>query len=342
MSSNGTIFGLLGFSLLLGLGGAYAGYSVGYSTATLEAQVQLAAKDKEIADAAAKPAPRAERAEGGEKKDRPEFEPTTMTADEIATLVPGLADLSGDASTKATYILNNVVGACVPCVDQQYSIAKCLERAPKLLDRSICGDVPNIAARVVRLAKEGKSPDDIRAAADFSHPWLNVDTAGRPSKGPADAPVTIVEYSDYQCPYCKKAQPNMKEVAEKYGNKVRWVFMNQPLAMHKMARPAAIAALAADEQGKFWEYHDALFAAEGIDEAKLVQIAKDIGLNMGKWEAARKSTKVDQLVADDVRQAEKWKITSTPTFLVNGYKIKGAMPPEMFARIIDAELADPR
>lgn len=343
MSSNATLFGLLGFALVLGGIGGYAGYTVGYSRAHLEAQVQIAEKDKQIADLSSRPAPRPEGGEkAGDKQEKPEFEPTTMTAEELSVLVPSLGGLSGEAQSKATYILNNVVGACMPCFDQQYSIGKCLERAPKLLDKTMCSDMQNLGERAVRLAKAGKSPDEIRAAVEFSQPWLNVDTSGRPSKGPADAPVTIVEYSDFQCPYCKKAQPNIKEVSAKYGNKVRWVFMNQPLAMHQMARPAALAALAADKQGKFWEYHDALFASEGIDEAKLVQIARDIGLNVGKWEADRKSTEVDQMVADDVRVAEKWKISSTPTFLVNGYKIKGAMPPEFFARIIDAELEDPR
>ncbi len=342
MSQNATIFGLLGFAVLLGGLGAYGGYSVGYNQASLEAKVELAAKDSQIAAAAAAPAPRAKGDEGGggDKKEKPAFEPTTYTQDELTALVPEMAGLSGEAALKATYALNNIAGSCVPCLDQQYSMGKCLERAPKLLDKSMCANMPTLAKRVVRLAKQEASPDELRTAAEFTQPWIPLDPGKSPSLGKADAPITIIEYSDYQCPYCKKAQPHMKAVEAKYGDKVRVVFMNQPLAMHKMARPAAVAAMAADKQGKFWEYHDALFASEGLDEARLVAIAKEIGLNMGKWETDRKSTEVDAAVAADVARAEKYKITSTPTFFVNGYKVKGAQPPDVFSRIIDAELAD--
>ncbi len=341
MSQNSTVFGMLAFALLLGGVGSYGGYKVGYDRASLEAKVELAAKDKEIADAktAAAAAPKGD-GEGGGKKDKPAFEPTDYTADTLAALVPDIGTLRGEAQTKAVYAFNNVVGACAPCVDQQYSLGKCIERAPKLLDKSLCANLPTLSRRVVRLAKQEKSPDEIRSAVDFGQPWLPLDPSTAPSLGKADAPITIIEYSDFQCPYCKKAQPNVKAVEAKYGDKVRIVFMNQPLAMHKMARPAALAAMAADKQGKFWEYHDALFSSQGLDEERLVAIAKEVGLNVPKWESDRKSTDVDAAVAADQARAEKWKITSTPTFFVNGYKIKGAQPPEAFERIIEAELAD--
>jgi protein-disulfide isomerase len=341
MSQNATIFGLLGFALLLGGIGAYGGYTVGFERASLQAQAQLAEKEKAIAEAkAAAPAPG--RGVGtGEKAEKVPFEPTSLTAGDLASYVPGLSELSGESESKALYILNNVVGACVPCFDQQYSIGKCLQREGKLLDRSLCADVRTVAQRVVRLAKAGKSPDEIKEQTEFSQPWMPIDTAGRPSKGPADAPVTIIEYSDFQCPYCKKAQPSAHAVEEKYKGKVRFVFMHLPLAMHKMARPAALAAAAADKQGKFFEYHDALFASEGLDDAKLVEIARELGLDVPRWDSDRKSTEIDKIVTADQRTAEKWKLSSTPTFFVNGYKIKGAQSPEFFSRIIDAELADP-
>lgn len=341
MTQNTTVFGLLAFALLLaGLAG-YGGYTVGHKQAELEAQAVLATKDAEIA--AAKAAPAARGGGDGEapaKKEKPEFEPTDYTAEQLAAWVPEVSGLRGEAQAKAVYAFNNIVGSCVPCMDQQYSIGKCLERAPKLLDKSLCANMPKLAQRVVKLSRQEASPDDIRAAAEFSQPWLPIDPGSSPSKGKADAPITLIEYSDFQCPYCKKAQPSIKALEEKYGDKLRVVFMHQPLAMHKMARPAAIAANAADKQGKFWEYHDAVFASEGLDEDKLVAIAKSLGLDMARWEKDRKSTDVDAAVAADVARAEKWKITSTPTFLVNGYKVKGAQPPEFFERIIEAELAD--
>jgi predicted DsbA family dithiol-disulfide isomerase len=341
MSQNGTIFGLLGFAVLLAAGTGWGGYRVGYDRAALESKVELAAKEAELSAAKAAPAPRgAATGEGGQKAEKPVFAPTTYTAEQMAALVPESAGLKGEAQTRALYAFNNIVGACLPCADQQYSMGKCIERSPKLLDKSICANLPSLSKRLVRLAEEGRSPDEMRSSLEFSHPWIPLDVAGSPAKGPADAPITIIEYSDYQCPYCKKAQPSMKALQAKYGDRLRIVFMNQPLAMHAMARPAAIAAHAAEKQGKFWEYHDALFESEGIDEEKLVGIARALDLNMSKWESDRKSTEIDALVAADVARAEKWKITSTPTFFVNGYKVKGAQPPEFFERIIEAELAD--
>ena len=232
MSQNLTVFGLLGFAVLLGAGGAYGGYRVGYDRATLEAKVQIA--ESATAAAAAAPAKRGgEEADDGEgaksKKDKPEFEPTTLTKEELVTYVPSLASLSGDSEAKALYVMNNVVGACVPCFEQQYSLGKCLQREAKLLDKTLCADVKTVANRVVRLAKANKSPDEIKEQTEFSQPWVPIDTAGRPSKGPADAPITLIEYSDFQCPYCKKAQPNIKAVEEKYAGKLRIVFMNEPL-----------------------------------------------------------------------------------------------------------------
>ncbi len=342
MSQNATIFGLLGFALVLAGGVGWGGYRMGYDRATLEARVTLAEKDALVAAAQAAPARGEAPAEGGggSNKEKPVFAPSEYTVEQMNALIPEAAGLGGEAQVKALYAFNNIVGSCVPCMDQQYSFGKCIERAPKLLDKSVCANLPSLSKRLVRLAREERSPDEMRSSLEFSQPWVPLDPGNSPSKGKADAAVTIVEYSDYQCPYCKKAQPSMKALEEKYGDRLRIVFMNQPLAMHKMARPAAIAAMAADQQGKFWEYHDALFAAEGLDEAKLVAIAKDVGLNLSKWETARKSTEVDAAVAADVARAEKWKISSTPSFFVNGYKVKGAQPPEFFERIIEAELAD--
>ncbi len=341
MSQNTTVFGLLGFAILLAAGAGWGGYRVGYDRAELEARVQLAEKDAQITAAQAAPARTGGGGEeGGGKKEKPVFAPTEYTTDQMVALIPEAASLGGEPQAKALYAFNNIVGSCVPCMDQQYSIGKCIERAPKLLDKSICANLPAISKRLVRLAKEERSPDELRSGLEFSQPWVPLDPARSPSKGKADAPITIIEYSDFQCPYCKKAQPSIKALEEKYGDRLRVVFMNQPLAMHKMARPAAVAAMAADKQGKFWEYHDALFAAEGLDEAKLVTLAKEVGLNVSKWEADRKSTEVDAAIAADVARAEKWKITSTPSFFVNGYKVKGAQPPEFFERIIEAELAD--
>ncbi len=336
MKDNLTVVILCVFALLLGGAGAYGGYRVGYDRATLEGKLLLSEKDKEVIAAKAEVAA-APRRDGGEGKgkEKPAFEPTVFTAADLAA-VEGLSSLDAPAQSKALYILNNVVGACEPCVEQQYSLGKCLQRAPKLLDRTLCQNVAGLAARTVRLAKSGKSPDDIRAQVELPA-WSPVNPEG-PSRGPKDARITIVEISDFQCPYCKKSQASLHAVDEKYAGKIRWIFINLPLEMHKMARPAALAVMAAEKQGKFWVLADALFASQGLDEAKIAAEAAQVGLNVAKWTADKASTEVDSAVAAQLAVAKKLGITSTPMFFVNGYKVKGAQPPEVFSRIIEAEL----
>jgi protein-disulfide isomerase len=132
----------------------------------------------------------------------------------------------------------------------------------------------------------------------------------------------------------------LKEVQEKYGNKIRKVFVNLPLAMHKMAPPAAKAALAAHLQGKFWAFHDALFSAPKLDEEEFKKIASDLSLDMSRFEKDRGSMPVDQALQADIAKVTKLGISSTPTFFVNGYRIKGVKPLEIFSQYIDAELND--
>jgi protein-disulfide isomerase len=110
--------------------------------------------------------------------------------------------------------------------------------------------------------------------------------------------------------------------------------------MHKAAIPAAKAATAAHLQGKFWEFHDALFAAPKLDDDEYKKIASGLGINLSRWEQDRASLPVDKAVQADMQKMGKMGITSTPMFFVNGYRVKGAQPPDAFARIIDAELAD--
>ena len=340
MSQQALVGGLAVLAVVTGVLGAWGGYRVGYDKAALEARVALAEKETELAKSqAAAPGGKAEGK--GEKAEKPKFEPTELALEELAPLVPGLSALTGSKQQTALYVLNNTVGGCSPCVDQAYSLGKCIQREPKLLDRALCANLATLGRRLVEQAGAGKSPDDVRAAVDFPQGWYPfVVPQDAPSKGRTDAPITLVEISDFQCPYCKKSQPNVKAVLDKYGADVRIVFVHQPLAMHKMARPAAIAAAAANRQGKFWEFHDALFASQGLDEGKIVGIAESLRLDMSRWEADRKSVEVDQAVQRNQDLANKWKFTSTPTFLVNGYRVKGAQPPEAFGRIIDLELKE--
>jgi protein-disulfide isomerase len=216
------------------------------------------------------------------------------------------------------------------------SFATCLKEKP------VCENMPGLATRAVRLAAEGRSRDEITQALTFEKPWAKVEAGSSPSRGPADAPVTIIEFTDFQCPFCARSQKPLAEVEEKYGDRVRVVFKNYPLGMHKMAKPAAAAAVAAGLQGKFWPYQALLFerqkdlSKEGFFEG----LAGELGLDAARLRKDLESPAVEQQIQADMAQAQRLGVHSTPTFYVNGYKLKGARPFEAFSRIIDAELQD--
>ncbi len=163
----------------------------------------------------------------------------------------------------------------------------------------------------------------------------------RPTKGNAEALVTIIEYSDFECPYCRKVLPTLEEVEEAYGDKVRVVFRQQPLPMHKNAIPAAKAALAAHKQGKFWEMHDALFAkaeTRGLNDEAYVQMAKDLQLDVDKFNADRNGPEVDEMIKGDQKVAAQFGAGGTPAFFINGRPLSGAQPIDAFKAVIDEEL----
>jgi protein-disulfide isomerase len=163
----------------------------------------------------------------------------------------------------------------------------------------------------------------------------------RPMKGSAEALVTIIEYSDFECPYCRKVLPTLAEVEEAYGDKVRVVFRHQPLPMHKNAGPAAKASLAAHKQGKFWEMHDALFAkaeSRALNDETYVEIAKQLGLDVDKFNTDRNSPEIAKMVEEDQKVAAQFGAGGTPAFFVNGRPLSGAQPIEAFKAVIDEEL----
>jgi protein-disulfide isomerase len=160
-----------------------------------------------------------------------------------------------------------------------------------------------------------------------------------PAKGTEGAPVTIVEFSDFQCPYCSRAIKTVDEVVAAYPGKVRLVFRHFPLNFHAQAQKAAEASLCAHEQGKFWEYHDKLFANQDkLEVPALKGYAKDLALDTGKFDQCLDSnSKADQVKAD-MEAGSKVGVSGTPAFFINGIMISGAQPVEEFKKIIDGEL----
>ncbi len=175
-------------------------------------------------------------------------------------------------------------------------------------------------------------------------PFSNAELAGNSiATGPADAKVTIVEFSDYQCPACLTAHNNLKQVLPEFEGKVRFVYRNFPLyTIHPNAIIAAEAALAAGEQGKFLEMHDKLFESQETiknnGKTELLQIAKDLGLDTAKFNGALSSRKFAPIVLNDMNDAQKFGVEGTPTFFINGQKYFGALSTAKLKEIIGAEL----
>jgi protein-disulfide isomerase len=171
-------------------------------------------------------------------------------------------------------------------------------------------------------------------------PRLVVDTAGHPSLGPKDAPVTIAEFGDFQCPYCGRSEQTLKELRQEYGDKIRLVYLDFPLSFHQYAFPAALAARCAGEQHKFWEYHDALFANQSkLSSQDLKDTAKALKLNTKQFDACFDSQRYAREVRADMEQGSALGVDGTPGFFVNGRPITGAEPPQVFEGIINEELA---
>jgi protein-disulfide isomerase len=149
-----------------------------------------------------------------------------------------------------------------------------------------------------------------------------------------------VEFSDFQCPYCRAAEGTVKEIRAKYGDRVKFVYMDFPLGFHEHAMDAARAARCAGEQDKFWEYHDALFQDQSkLGDADLKSRAAKLGLDTKKFSACFDKGEPDALIKADQTQGAALGVTGTPTFYINGRELTGAQPPEKFAELIDDELS---
>jgi len=163
---------------------------------------------------------------------------------------------------------------------------------------------------------------------------------GAPVEGPADAPITIVEWSDYQCPFCKRAHPTVEQVLSEYKDKVRFIYLDYPLPFHQMAMPAAQAVHCAEDQGKFWEYHKSLFEVAGdLSAADLTKRAADLGLDGAAFQACTDSKKHDALIKANYDDGSALGVTGTPAFFINGRMLVGAQPIEQFRELINDELS---
>ncbi|MDF1564049.1 MAG: DsbA family protein [Deltaproteobacteria bacterium] len=190
----------------------------------------------------------------------------------------------------------------------------------------------------------GKLVESLRDGADVQMmllpPRIQVEAKG-PQTGKDDAPITIVEWSDFECPYCSRAEPVVQQVRTIYGEKVRVLFRHFPLPFHANAGKAAEAAACADDQGKFWKMHEVLFANQKALQVEQLKIhARTIeGMDAEKFDACLDSGEKAKLVEEDLAAGKAVGVTGTPAFFVNGIELSGAQPLEKFKEVIDRELA---
>jgi predicted DsbA family dithiol-disulfide isomerase len=176
---------------------------------------------------------------------------------------------------------------------------------------------------------------------DFAPPAFvtELDDGVSPVKGSSKPAVTIVEFSDFECPYCNAVQRTLKQVLENYGGEVRLVFKHLPLEGHRSSLPAARAAYCAAEQDRFWQFHDALFGAKELSAGVFTQIAADLGLGLPQFQACLNSEQSRAAITRDLETARLFRIESTPSFIVNGKLIQGALSFADFQKIIEQELS---
>jgi len=169
----------------------------------------------------------------------------------------------------------------------------------------------------------------------------DIPTEGFPSLGPADAPITIVEFSDFQCPFCRRFHDETyRALLDAYEGKIRFVYRDLPLtSIHPEAFPAAVAAACAEEQDAYWEYHDKLFGSENLGQEVYLQYATELNLDMDAFKECIASDRHNDGINADADFAIKLGVNSTPTFFINGLAVVGAQPLSVFQQVIDKELA---
>lgn len=217
----------------------------------------------------------------------------------------------------------------------------------KKLKKAELKSVPNIIKMQRVYEARQKYVNELRQKANvkikLTRPMekpIDVAVGTNPPRGPASAKVAIVEFSDFECPFCSRGRDRLEEVRAKYGDKVKIYYRHFPLeSIHPNAFKSAEGTSCARDQGKFWEYHDELFRNQrDLKEKSLVKHAKTIGLDEAKFAECLKSGKYAEEVRADMKDAQKYGVNSTPTFYINGHILRGAVPLDQFSDLIELEL----
>jgi protein-disulfide isomerase len=259
-----------------------------------------------------------------------------------AEALPGV-DLNGLTAAQKQTVLKLLRDRDCSC-GCGMKVAECRIKDPN------CFYSRGLASVIVDAIKAGKSEKEALAAAassQFAHgpdqrilgDPVPVPTAGAPVIGPRDAPVALVEFSDFQCPYCALATPQLRAVLKAYPTQVKLYFKQFPLDTHSQAAFAAAAAVSAQRQGKFWEMHDALFASrKDLSRPTILALASAIGLDVKRFEADLDSPDVRKAVARDVQDGDRIGVMSTPTLFIDGRHFNGPIKLEVLKPLLDEEL----
>lgn len=242
------------------------------------------------------------------------------------------------------------LASCAPSAKQ---LKEAIEKDPSIVFAAIEKDpvkfieVVNKAAQDAQQGQAARAQDDEKKSrdAEFKTPLTPEIEAGRVIFGKADAPITIVEYSDFQCPYCSRGYQTIQEVRKEYGDKVRIVFKHLPLDFHPLAMPAAkyFEAIAKQDHAKAEKFHNMVFENQALlkdkGEAYFKEAAKKVGADMKKVEADLKDESIAAKIAKDMEEAKKFNMSGTPGFIINGVSLRGAYPLPAFKEIIDQHLS---
>jgi protein-disulfide isomerase len=211
--------------------------------------------------------------------------------------------------------------------------------AAAIVDAIKQGKTEAQALAVAKATKWGQGPPDHSATLE---PPVAITVAGAPVRGAANAPVTLVEFSDFQCPFCIAATPQLEALLKAYPSKVKLIFKEFPLDSHSQAALAAAAALAAYKQGKFWEMYDALFAQQGhLSRQGMLNLAATAHLDMNRFQADLDSSEIKRAVQKDIADGERISVDSTPTLFIDGQRFNGPVTVAALKPIVEAELRHP-
>ncbi len=249
----------------------------------------------------------------------------------------------GARGTPAFFINGRKLSGARPIDQFKAIIDEELAKADALLAKGIAAE--NLYAEIIKDGAE--KPVLLPGASEPVNPFMGIGPAKdvpvpatSPAKGPADAKVTLVEFLDFECPYCASSAKDMDELLKLYPDDLKVVFRHQPLPFHKNAKVAAQAAMAAHAQGKFWEMEAKLFEnAKALSEEKIEALAAEIGLDLPRFMKDWKSAEIERLVSADMEEGRRLGASGTPTFFINGRTLVGARPIGSLRQVIDEEIA---